>query len=116
MGKALGNINQILVKPLDLCLTYKVLRGNHMKTKALVIIGIIILAGGAALIIYLNVNNTDSSAKSLQAKTICELYLFDKNNPSVHSSYGKDYHISQWRAFETKFGSSGAKSIDEFCK
>lgn len=47
---------------------------------------------------------------------ICYFYKYDKENPSVHASYGPDYHINRWKRFEETRGVTKSKNIDEFCE
>lgn len=48
------------------------------------------------------------------SKEICYAYYYDQENPGVHS-FGADYHIRQWKAFEGYHSLEPAESIDEFC-
>ncbi len=50
------------------------------------------------------------------AKSICDVYLYNIQNPSVHTSFAPDHYILEWQKFEKAYGPTGSKNIIEFCR
>ena len=53
--------------------------------------------------------------KAIAKRQVCELYLYDKNNPSTHGSMGPEFHHQKWQQYERAFGPSGKNGVEEFC-
>ena len=90
-------------------------KAGLMKTKQYAYILVVLLVVSAVLWFGYKKLSVNPAIQD-QAYSLCYVYLYDKANPSVHASYGPDYHIKKWQEFEKRNGYSGAKSIDEFCK
>ena len=87
------------------------------KQKKIIIAAVVVASLLGAVTAYL-IKNTGgglTAEQAEQAKNLCGFYSYDQKNPSAHASLGTEYHVQQWKAFETRNGPTGAKNIDEFC-
>ena len=86
---------------------------SKMKKKLFLIIAVIIFVSTCGWLIYQK--QFIQNKFKAEIDDICYFYKYDKENPSVHASYGADYHIKRWKRFEDIRNVPKSKSIDEFC-